>query len=58
MNPQKSTLRELRSQFLRESKKFCKVLEYNAKEINGELKDQILDEMRQNLKSLLALINQ
>jgi hypothetical protein len=54
----KPDVSELRSEFLKESKKFCKALEYEPGEMDSELKGQILHEMRQKLKSLLQMINE
>jgi hypothetical protein len=48
--------RQLRSLFLKESKKFLKTLDYNTSAINEQLKDQMLSEIRENLKELLHLI--
>jgi hypothetical protein len=54
----KPDLRELRAQFLKESKLFCRMLEFEAPEVNPELKGQMLDEMREKLKNLLQIINE
>jgi hypothetical protein len=48
--------RQLRSLFLKESKKFLKTLDYNTSAINEQLKDQMLSEIRENLKELLHLL--
>jgi hypothetical protein len=53
-----SNIRELRSQFLRESKQFCKFLDDTTDNINGEVKAQMLEEMRQKLKYLLDVITE
>jgi hypothetical protein len=50
-------IRDLRSQFLRESKIFCNLLDRKSDEINADLKTKMLDEMRQKLKALLDIIN-
>jgi len=47
----------MRSQFLRESKIFCKLLE-KSNDLDPDLQDEMLDQTRHNLKSLLELINQ
>ena len=54
----KPTLRELRSQFLKQSKLFCRALELESQNFDEELKSQILVEMRQKMKDLMELINQ
>ena len=54
----KPSVSELRSQFLLESKNFCKVIEHESREIDAHLKGQILEEMRQKLKSLLEMITE
>ena len=54
----KPDLRDLRAQFLKESKLFCRMLEYETPQINPELKGQMLDEMREKLKNLLQIINE
>jgi hypothetical protein len=51
----KPNLRDLRSQFLKQSQLFCKALESN--DANFELKGQVLEDLRRNLKSLLEMIN-
>ena len=51
-----SDSRELRSLFLKESKKFLKILDYDCPEVDSHLRDQMLNEIRQNLKELLNLI--
>jgi hypothetical protein len=54
----KQNIRELRAEILSESKKFCRILEQNSNQIIGELKSQMLEEMRVKLKALLRLIDQ
>jgi hypothetical protein len=48
--------RQLRSLFLRESKKFLKTLDYQTANTNEELKEQVLNEIRENLKQIMNLI--
>jgi hypothetical protein len=48
--------RQLRSLFLRESKKFLKTLDYQAGNTPQALKEQMLDEIRENLRELMHLI--
>jgi hypothetical protein len=52
----KLSSRQLRALFLRESKKFLKTLDYQAVSETKELKEQMLDEIRENLKALMHLI--
>ena len=52
----KLSTHQLRSLFLRESKKFLKTLDYNDKGVNVALKDQMLDEIRENMKEIMHLI--
>jgi hypothetical protein len=47
----------LRSVFLRESKKFLKTLDYNTSDISEELKNQMLNEIRENMKEIMHLID-
>ena len=54
----KPDLREYRAQFLKESKQFCRLLEYESPQIDFKLKGQMLDEMRQKLRNLLQIINE
>jgi len=48
--------RQLRALFLRESKKFLKTLDYQSGSNHQELKEQMLNEIRENLKELMHLI--
>jgi len=48
--------RQLRSLFLRESKKFLKTLDYQSGSNHQELKEQMLNEIRENLRELMHLI--
>ena len=52
----KLSARQLRSLFLRESKKFLKTLDYQSGINHQELKEQMLNEIRENLKELMHLI--
>ena len=52
----KLNARQLRSLFLRESKKFLKTLDYQSGINHQELKEQMLNEIRENLKELMHLI--
>ena len=54
----KPDLREYRAQFLKESKQFCRLLEYESPQVDSKLKGQMLDEMRQKLKDILQIINE
>jgi hypothetical protein len=51
------TSQQLRSVFLRESKKFLKTLDYNTSDISEELKNQMLNEIRENMKEIMHLID-
>jgi len=48
--------RQLRALFLRESKKFLKTLDYQSGSNHQDLKEQMLNEIRENLKELMHLI--
>ena len=52
----KLTTQQLRSLFLIESKKFLKTLDYESPVIEQELKDQMLNEIRENMKQIMHLI--
>jgi hypothetical protein len=52
----KLTTQQLRSLFLIESKKFLKTLDYHSPVIEQELKDQMLNEIRENMKQIMHLI--
>ena len=47
---------ELRTLFLRQTKKFLKTLDYESPEISRELKDEMLLEIRENLREITLLI--
>jgi hypothetical protein len=48
--------RQLRSLFLRESRKFLKTLDYQSGTNHQALKEQMLNEIRENLRELMHLI--
>ena len=52
----KLSTQQLRSLFLIESKKFLKTLDYDSPVIEQALKDQMLDEIRENMKQIMQLI--
>ena len=51
------TSQQLRTVFLRESKKFLKTLDYNTSEISEDLKNQMLIEIRENMREIMHLID-
>ena len=48
--------RQLRSLFLKETRKFLKTLDYQSGTTNEALKEQMLNEIRENLKEIMVLI--
>ena len=56
-NLTKLSSQQLRTLFLRESKKFLKTLDYSSSSINQDLKDQMLNEIRENMKEIMHLID-
>ena len=52
----KLSTQQLRALFLRESRKFLKTLDYQTGEVSEALKDQMLSEIRENLREIMHLI--